>query len=286
MVLETLSKTKPIDKYQELFLKALNKDIDSLGPPSNLLEAAKYALLNGGKRIRPVIVLSVADQITEAKLAICAALSVEYFHTSSLIADDLPCMDNDDFRRDKPSLHKVFGEATALLASYGLISAAFQKIEENGRSIKASNDKLACCLRLASSCAGFKGATTGQYWDLFPEANHLDHLKKIIALKTETLFEVAFIFGWLFGGGELSAVEKVQQLSHHYGFAFQLADDLKDAKEDAENNCQANFAVLAGESKAKELLQYNVEKYFNILEELGLYSPSLEYIALQLLNLK
>ena len=175
---------------KEKFEKRLKKELQFFGVKTHLRDACEYALLNGGKRIRPLIVFITAQALNKNSDVFDAALSVEYFHTASLIADDLPCMDNDDFRRDKPALHKVFGEATALLASYALITAAFEKVYE---SAKAHTELCPLALYEASKAAGIHGATGGQYFDLYSKELSLENIKTIIEKKTVRLFEIAFL---------------------------------------------------------------------------------------------
>lgn len=118
-----------------------------------------------GKRLRPILVLMIADALGLGADVMPAALSVEFFHTASLIADDLPCMDNDDLRRERPSLHKVFGESVAILASYALIAEGYGAIARNGQNCPAS---AVICLEAVRRAAGIRGATHGQFLDLSP----------------------------------------------------------------------------------------------------------------------
>ena len=220
--------------------KEIAKSIASLGDKNPLRDACEYALTNGGKRYRPLIVMMVAEALGNNLDVSEAALAVEYFHTASLIADDLPCMDNDDERRNKPTVHKVFGETIALLSSYALITAGFEKIHkascrlhESGSDFsKNANRAGMIALESAAYCSGIRGATGGQYLDLYPPSATLEAVKEIIEKKTVTLFEVAFVFGYVFGGGDLSLVEEVELLGYHLGMAFQIADDIEDLMQD------------------------------------------------------
>ena len=151
------------------FEAALLKKIESMGEKSALLDACSYSLTNGGKRLRPLLVLMVAEAIGSVDV-MPSALSVEFFHTASLIADDLPCMDDDALRRGLPALHKAFGEAPALLASYTLIAAGYGGIHENALvlrecpKLRESADRRAVeCLEAATRCAGPRAAMRGRY---------------------------------------------------------------------------------------------------------------------------
>lgn len=196
--------------YYRNQIDALIKNRLSLfGEKSPLREACAYALLSGGKRWRPLIVLVVADAIGKQADVSFAAMAVECFHTASLIADDLPSMDDDDIRRERPSVHKQFGEGVALLASYALIAIGFECIAKNVETIKSASAILAnqsdllgtLALQNAAFNTGLRGAVGGQLLDLTPPNLSLETLKEVIHKKTSSLFEISFVFGWLFGGG-------------------------------------------------------------------------------------
>ncbi|MCI0382178.1 MAG: polyprenyl synthetase family protein [Chlamydiae bacterium] len=258
--------------------------IVSFGEKTKLRDACEYALLGEGKRLRPIIVMMVGEALDYELNVLSSALSVEFFHTASLIADDLPCMDNDDERRNKPSLHKAFGEAVALLASYALICAAFQKIHQNYEEMKktahfrSSNSDLACSIALecATRCAGILGATGGQYLDLFPPIINIDTIREIIYKKTITLFEVSFVFGWIFGGGEIEKIEFVKKISHHLGLAFQISDDLQDLKKDSNQQKEINIARFLGKAKASLIFQNEMALFKEGLSKLEILTPSFE----------
>ncbi len=279
----SLSLIQPLKKQFEEFLK---RNISKLGSKSALRDACEYALINGGKRIRPLIVLMTAEALGNHLDVFEATLSVEYFHTASLIADDLPCMDNDDFRREKPSAHKIFGEATALLASYALISAGYEKILSSVQVLsrqkepycQVANEACVIALDHATRCAGLSGATGGQYLDLYPEEASLESVRGVIYKKTVTLFEVSFIFGWLFGGGDIKSLPAVQDLANHFGMAFQVADDLNDIQKDKGKN-PLNSALFLGEEKARALFDLEIEQFCSKMKELELFTPKFEQLT-------
>ena len=279
-----MTNKSPLERLRKFFIDALQNDIPLLSPENKLVLSSQHCLLNGGKRIRPIITLAISEKLGDISRAIPSALSVEYFHTSSLIADDLPCMDNEAFRRDVKTLHNVYGESTALLTSYGLITAAFGKIHENSTLSDMANQRLSLGLECACRCAGFYGATTGQYWDLFPQEEGVNFSLKVIYHKTVTLFEVAFVLGWLFGGGNLDLLPKVKKLSFHYGMAFQITDDLLDAEEDLINKKSVNICSTIGVEKTSSLLNEHIHQYFTLLDELDLRCEELTYIGEKLLT--
>ena len=246
-----------LEGYRRKFEAELPFAIEQMGEKNVLRDACEYALLCGGKRLRPSIVLMIAEALNHGLDAMPAALSVEFFHTASLIADDLPCMDNDDFRRNRPSLHKAFGESTAILASYTLIAEGYggiyrnqEKMKENPSFAKLAADSALHCLKAVTACAGIQGATNGQFLDLAPPDLGMETLIKVIAQKTATLFEISFLFGWFFGGGEFSLIEDLRKCAHHLGMSFQIADDLEDDIQDTVHSNEVNVAKILGKEKA------------------------------------
>ena len=270
--------------HRDRIEQEIAKSILSFGEKTKLRDACEYALTNGGKRFRPLIVILIAEALGNGLNVYESALSVEFFHTSSLIADDLPCMDNDDERRDKPSLHKVYGEAIALLASYALITAAFEKIHSNAMTMQRAGTPFchlsdhACALALESAtyCAGILGATGGQFLDLFPPNQNLDTVKQVIFKKTVTLFQVSFVFGWLFGGGDISKLERVKKSAYHFGMAFQTADDLADMLQDEKKQREMSIARLIGRDRALLLFEDEMRHLRKELLDLGILTPSFE----------
>ncbi len=256
-------------------------------PETNKLSSAiSYALLSGGKRIRPLMVHCIAEAIGKNFPVMEAALAVEFFHTASLIADDLPCMDNDCLRRGKKTVHHEFGETVALLASYALISEAFKKIEENGKKMaemgckNQAHEAVSIALEHASRFSGIRGAVLGQYYDLFgakEEELSEELIEKIIYLKTGTLFEGAFVLGWVFGGGDFQYLDKIKQFARHFGFAFQIKDDLGDISQDIDKE-SLNYVLYIGRDLAREKFCQEIRHCYSILEDLPI-----EKIKLQLL---
>ena len=270
--------------YRSRIEAELLKAIERMGERNRLRDACEYALTTGGKRLRPILVLLIADAIGKGYDAMPAALSVEYFHTASLIADDLPCMDDDDERRNRPSLHKAFGESVSILASYTLIAEGYGGIYENGRKMKEKAGSEAdaaalLCLEAATRCAGINGATSGQFLDLNPPDSSLDTIRKIIYQKTVTLFEITFLFGWHFGGGDPASVEAVKKCAYHLGMAFQIADDLQDHLQDASQMSEINIAAICGAEKAAFLFEEERQGFISRLKELGLWNRSFQEVA-------
>ena len=218
------------------------------GPPA-LREAMRYTLGLPGKRIRPVLLLLVcraarggADDVSDAMPYACA---IEYIHNYSLIHDDLPAMDDDDLRRGKPTNHKVFGEAMAVLAGDGLLSAAFEAMLEDclehasgageadgGLALKS---RIAASAAIASAC-GCRGMVAGQAADIVAEGKETDaaQLDFIHRNKTAALIKASASAGALLGGASGKRLEALSEYGECLGFAFQIADDILDAEGETE----------------------------------------------------
>lgn len=272
-----------LKKYQERVEEGISESIYQMGPKSILRDACEYALKNGGKRFRPAIVLMVADAVGKGANVIQAALSIEYLHTASLIADDLPCMDDDDTRRGCPSVHKKFNEPVALLASYSLISEGYGAIARNGRVIAKSglafaheaDHRSVLALENIAHNTSLSGVVGGQFADIYPPDLSLNTIVEIIHQKTGTLFEAAFVLGWLFGGGAIERLPQVKSLSRYFGIAFQIADDIDDMEQDLKNERKVNVGNLFGADRAVALLREHAQGYQSLLKELHIDSEPL-----------
>lgn len=261
-----------IEHYRSQIETGLVQFLEQMGESNKLKEACEYALLNGGKRLRPILVLMITESLGNGENVLPAALSVEFFHTASLIADDLPCMDNDDLRRNRPSLHKVFGESVAILASYALIAEGYGGIYRNSQN---RPEGAVICLESATRCAGIRGATNGQYLDLYPPDYSVETVQKVIYQKTVTLFEISFIFGWVFGGGDLKRLDEVKQAAYHLGMAFQIADDLLDRAEDS----RINMAIALGREAAAQMFEEEMKAFISSLKDLKLWNEKFQEVA-------
>lgn len=278
-----------LKEYRKRIESALALSVVEMGEKNRLRDAVEYSLKSGGKRIRPLIVLMVADALSMGLDVMPVALSVEFFHTASLVADDLPCMDNDDFRRSVAALHKQFGDSVAILASYTLVAAGYEGLYKNkllmSRSLpEKANEALEYCLAVATRCAGIQGATNGQFLDLFPPNYTFETIEKIIYQKTITLFEIAFTFGWLFGGGSSSFLEPLRSCAYHLGMAFQIADDLEDGVQDASFKATMNVAAVLGRERAISWLSQEIALFKTSLEGLGLWTPSFQELYFSLFS--
>jgi geranylgeranyl diphosphate synthase type II len=197
--------------------------------PERIYEAMRYSLLAGGKRLRPILCLAACElaggQMVQAMPTACA---LEMIHTMSLIHDDLPAMDNDDFRRGKPTNHKVYGEDMAILAGDALLAYAFQFIAEQTQQVAAER-VLQVIARLANAVAA-TGLVGGQVVDLESEgkAISIETLEFIHAHKTGALLEVSVVSGAILAGGSEEMIQRLTRFSRDIGLAFQIIDDILD----------------------------------------------------------
>ncbi len=264
-----------ISPYKKRFEELLKEreDKGEYGPVDELRRASLYALSSGGKRFRPAIVWMVSEALGQEKSSSCdnPALAVEYFHTASLIADDLPCMDNDDFRRGVPTTHKAFKESTALLASFSLIALGFESIAKTPLPKGASHEIYQRAVLEASQTMGAMGLIGGQTIDLSPPDHEKETIEQIIDMKTGALFDLSFTLGWLFGGGALDHLSSVHKLACDFGRAFQILDDLDDLEKDLSQGKMINFAVTFGIQEAVSEIHRYAESTIATMKEIGLY---------------
>jgi geranylgeranyl diphosphate synthase type II len=279
--------TTILEPYKQLIEQKLKDNIEQLGPKSPLRDACEYALLNGGKRFRPALVFMIAKALEYDVDVSQAAMGIEFFHTASLIADDLPCMDNDDERRNQPTTHRVYGESAALLATYALISAGYACLAKNAKLLKKGSHPFAdqsasiCVLALENATynTGLYGATGGQYLDLVPLNPSLEMVQEVIQKKTVTLFEISFVLGWLFGGGDLTQLNLVKKSAAHFGRAFQIADDLDDMAQDLMHQHSLNIANVLGKEQAREMFHEEIQQFNQTLKDLKMEQSDLQALV-------
>ncbi len=196
-------------------------------PQQELFDAMRYSLLAGGKRLRPIFVFDFCRMCGgDWKKAAPFAAAVEMIHTYSLIHDDLPCMDNDDYRRGRLTNHKVYGEATAVLAGDALLTAAFSYIAKSDFSA----DIRIQAVEILSECAGEMGMVGGQMLDMMSEKRQCtkQEVLDIQSRKTGALIRAACILGVLAGEGSESQLSAADQFAQNLGLAFQIRDDMLD----------------------------------------------------------
>ncbi|KAE9607766.1 putative geranylgeranyl diphosphate synthase [Lupinus albus] len=209
--------------------QALN-DAVSLREPHKIHEAMRYSLLAGGKRVRPVLCIAACEVVGgNESTAMAAACSIEMIHTMSLIHDDLPCMDNDDLRRGKPTNHKVFGENIAVLAGDALLAFAFEHIAVSTSGV--SPERIIGAIGELAKSIGTEGLVAGQVVDINSEGLcdiGLEKLEFIHLHKTAALLEGSVVVGAILGGGCNEEVEKLRMFARYIGLMFQVVDDVLD----------------------------------------------------------
>lgn len=276
---------KEMEKTRDKIEEGLQKFFeDKTGYQEKIFESMKYSLFTGGKRIRPILMLKSCELFTQDYIKyIPFALAIEMIHTYSLIHDDLPSMDDDDFRRGKLTNHKVFGEAMAILTGDGLLNLAFEimadfayndskTIEEYKRHIWAINE--------IGKYSGVFGMIGGQVVDLLCNDLHMDEDKLLFMYKCKTaaLIQAATVSGAILGGGNDEDVEKMREFGLYLGLAYQIRDDLLDEKKDSlinkvtylsfKSKAEAEKDVKLLSHKAIDILDSFVDKDVSFLKEL------------------
>lgn len=282
---------KQVEDYLAKVLPVSNAVPDEGQVPQLLGQAMNYSLLAGGKRLRPVLLLAAyglcSDDVTLA-LPFCAGL--EMIHTYSLIHDDLPAMDDDDLRRGRPTCHKVYGEAMAILAGDGLLNAAYETMLAGGLAL--GNDRRALeAIQLIAKRAGVTGMVAGQTLDVSMEGTPPEEklVRYIHCHKTADLFTAPMEAGLCLGGAAPEKLAAGTAYGFHLGLAFQMVDDLLDLVGDEKvlgkrTNVDAAHGKLTwpsvyGEEKTRQDAKMHVEKAIQALHIFGEKGKFLEALA-------
>ncbi|KAH9624826.1 hypothetical protein KSS87_016855 [Heliosperma pusillum] len=228
------------NKYMTEKANKINEALSNAIPikhPEIIHKAMRYSLLAGGKRVRPVLCIAACELVGgEETAAMAAACAVEMIHTMSLIHDDLPCMDNDDLRRGKPTTHKVFGEDVAVLAGDSLLSFAFEFLVK-ATPVGVSPRKVVSAVGELASAIGSEGLVAGQVVDIHSEGVEgvgIEELEFIHIHKTAKLLEAAVVLGAIIGGGTDEEVERLRRFARGIGLLFQVVDDILDVTKSSE----------------------------------------------------
>ena len=220
--------------------------------PERLSDAMRYAVLDGGKRLRPLLVLAACEAVDgNAEAALRAACAVELIHAYSLVHDDMPCMDNDILRRGKPTVHVKFGEAGALLAGDALQALAFELLAPEGDAVPASIQANLC--RLLARAAGHEGMAGGQAIDLASVGLALDEdaLRRMHRMKTGALLQGSVEMGAVCGAPTPAVLDALRGYGAALGLAFQVVDDILDVTQDS-----ATLGKTAGKDAAHDKPTY------------------------------
>lgn len=290
--------------WYQAAVKAVDEFLEEALPtPDNqaspLHAAMRYSVLPGGKRLRPVLCMAAYSAVAEPELdfpppaALWPAASVELIHCYSLVHDDLPCMDDDDFRRGHPSCHRAFGEAHALLAGDALLTMAFELLSEPEFAGMVGAGPALACVRELALASGSLGMVGGQALELCTVADDfagdleraIEAVDTVQALKTGKLFEAAMRMGALTAGAGIAELQAITDFAVAFGKAFQIADDLEDAEsQDAAQGTLTTVQVCGPEgartrmfelaAEARQAAESLGERSFRLIDILNMIFPS------------
>lgn len=289
-----------IAQYLSTKCEQINRRLDELIPERNelshnsLYKAARYSLMSGGKRLRPILTLATAETISgQSQTAISAACALEMIHTYSLIHDDLPCMDDDDFRRGKPTLHKAFTEAHAVLAGDYLLTFAFEVIANDKNLLP--DQKVALTAILARNSGG-EGMIAGQVMDIEAEGKslNLDALQHMHKHKTGALITASIECGGIIAQASQAQMDLLQRYGNDLGLAYQIVDDIidvtasvqkhgKTVSSDAINN-KSTYVTLMGIEDARRAAEALLKSADEHLDALRSDSKLLKQLSRKLIH--
>tara|TARA_B100000902_G_C27205807_1_gene861577 strand:- start:178 stop:1107 length:930 start_codon:yes stop_codon:yes gene_type:complete len=300
--------TRKLKRYARRFDEALERDYLS-GYNHELNDVLKYAL-TGGKRMRPAIIYDILHTMGKNDIEIDGsniAFMTELIHTSSLIIDDLPCMDNDDMRRGRETVHKRYGLLAAKMVSTLLISDSHSMLFRMYENVKGNwngddlEDRILLVLDNITTNIGIEGAAYGQYLDMLPKYsneftndiirnevekyNREETIQEIVEKKTGVIFEIAFVSAYIFGGGDLKKIQLVKMASHYFGTVFQIYDDFLDEVEDRQrmvNDLTPNYVIRFGREHTLNVMKKSILEFRIIMRGLGLYSKFFNDLMLYL----
>lgn len=269
------------------------------GPASEVIKAMRYSLFAGGKRLRPILCMSGASAVGgDERDVLPVACALELIHTYSLIHDDLPAMDDDDMRRGKPTCHKVFGEAVAVLAGDGLLTEAFYLMSRKDLSGHMSPDALLQVIPMIASASGYQGMVGGQVVDIQSEGKGVEAslVEFIHTHKTGALITASVVSGALMGGGTQEQVAAIRTYGQKIGLAFQIADDILDIEGDTRTlgkgvgndarKGKITYPSVLGLDKSKKIQRLMIKEAFKSLEAFDNRADPLRNIAIYIIERK
>ncbi|MBU1428823.1 polyprenyl synthetase family protein [bacterium] len=246
-------------KYLENKKNIIDKALDEYLPPeekspSIIHKAMRYSVFSGGKRIRPILALAAAELFgRDAESVLKAACGIELIHTFSLIHDDLPCIDNDDFRRGKPSNHKVFGEAIVLLAGDALLVSGFDLIIKNSEVKEIKKQSILKLIKEISFYIGTENMLGGQVEDINLKNEDITKadLTNLYMKKTAALICLSIRAGAILSGANQKQLKALTKYGENIGLAFQIVDDMLDIMQDQRDMGKPNYANKYGIKESK-----------------------------------
>ena len=267
-----------LDEHKKLIESSIDSYLAELTYPEVIAEGMKYAILNGGKRLRPILLFMTLDILGKDKTkGTASGVGIEMIHSYSLVHDDLPALDNDDFRRGKLTTHKKFGEAEGILIGDALLTHAFYIL--TARNSHLAPEQIVEIVKLTSSYAGINGMIGGQMMDIASEGKRIDMetLKYIHSNKTGKLIKLPVEIGCIIGEATPEEKETLIKFAELIGLAFQIKDDILDIEGDFltlgkpvgsdQELEKSTYPALIGLNESKELLKNTIEEAKSILVE-------------------
>ena len=301
--------TRKLKRYANKFNNSLTSNYLSLYETSPEMREILEYTLKGGKRMRPAIIYDILNTFNRDIDGSNIATTIELIHTSSLIIDDLPCMDNDDIRRGKESLHKKYGLLSAKITSTVLISDAHMMLFKMYDAVSSQyetddlENRILYILDNITTNIGIDGAAYGQYLDMLPKYtdefvedvldkeiknyNNENSIQEIVEKKTGVIFEIAFVSAYTIGGGDMKKIDDVKKASHYFGTIFQIYDDFMDEELDKTrmgNGLTPNYVIRFGREHSIEVMNKSINEFRKIMKYLGLYSKFFSEMLLYILK--
>ena len=275
------------EKYLENNKNIIDKTLDEYlppeeNPPSIIHKAMRYSVFGGGKRIRPILTLATAELFgKDTESVIKTACGIELIHTFSLIHDDLPCIDNDDFRRGKPSSHKVFGEAIALLAGDALLVSGFDLIIKNSEVKEIKKQSILKVIKETSFYIGTENMLGGQVEDISLKNEDVTKadLTNLYMKKTVALISLSVRAGAILSGANQRQLRALTKYGENIGLAFQIIDDMLDIMQDQRDAGKPNYANIFGIKESKIESEKLIEEAKDSLKIFNQKAKTLRNIA-------
>jgi geranylgeranyl diphosphate synthase type II len=269
------------------------------GPAGDVVKAMRYSLFAGGKRLRPILCLAGAEAVGGAGQDVMpVACALELIHTYSLIHDDLPAMDNDDLRRGKPTSHKVFGEAVAILAGDGLLTEAFRQMGSMKLPREVPAEALLRVIRIVAEASGYEGMVGGQVTDIQSQGKAVEPrvVEFIHTHKTGALIAASVTSGAILAGGTTAELKAIRCYGESIGLAFQVADDILDVEGDSAKmgksaggdarKKKVTYPSVFGLAKSREVQKELVDRAIRFLETFDHKANPLRQIAFYIIERK
>ncbi|MGE4357539.1 MAG: polyprenyl synthetase family protein [Candidatus Omnitrophota bacterium] len=288
-----------MEKYWKEKEKLINSALDGFlkekdGEAEELLQWMRYSSLAGGKRIRALLIIAIGEMFKKpAEKFLPSACGIEMIHTSSLILDDLPCMDDAVIRRGKPALHRVTGEANAILSAYALLAKGIELIAQNACALKIDIARVERIIKSITQAVGIKGISLGQFLDLkYSEFNYSqEDIERVHLYKTASLFISTAEIAGILAGAKEKDLQVLKDYAKNLGLAFQIRDDLLEKKKEKQKKYslkdgqRPNYRKLLGRKEAeKTFLKYR-EKAILSLQKFGRKAERLKEL-IEFLELK